>query len=489
MIFTVINKGKITQSATVRVTVAASEFKFVLSKKSIPVGSKVIFTVINKGKISHDFRILGKQISRRPQPGPAGDAHRHLQEEGPVHLHLHAAGPREARHEGRLRGRREAAAAGDDDHDQRRRPRRRRPPPPPPPPTGPVGTAQTTVQVGMFEYRFELSQSTIPSGQVTFVITNKGSEVHNFAINGGKSGALLAPGKSETWTVALPAGTYNYVCDVPFHAERGMVGDVHRHTMMSRRWRRRTRPPKRLASRLVYHARDDERRAERGGIGRLGQGNRALPPNARQHRDGRARQARRGRARARVARLRGPRAARGRAGNREDGARPRDRPDDRGGDRRAHPVHARPPAHRRHRPGDLQPEDTRLRVPARAGLRQRPARRRDQPGDAEDAVGAARGDGRAPGDGGRGHPAAARPVLRDRDRESDRAGGHVSPARGAARPLRAADVARLPPARRRGADRPGAAARAPAQNTETRGERRRGARAEGRPSRRCTSTS
>jgi plastocyanin len=76
----------------------------------------------------------------------------------------------------------------------------------------------------MFEYRFEMSQTTIPSGQVTFVITNRGGEVHNFAIAGSRSGALIGPGQSETWTVGLPAGTYNTVCEVPFHAERGMVG-------------------------------------------------------------------------------------------------------------------------------------------------------------------------------------------------------------------------------------------------------------------------
>ena len=76
----------------------------------------------------------------------------------------------------------------------------------------------------MVEYAFQLSQSTIPSGQVTFVINNKGNEVHNFAILGNKAGAQIAPGTSETWTVSLPPGTYNYQCDVPFHAERGMVG-------------------------------------------------------------------------------------------------------------------------------------------------------------------------------------------------------------------------------------------------------------------------
>jgi plastocyanin len=76
----------------------------------------------------------------------------------------------------------------------------------------------------MFEYRFDLSQQTVPSGQVTFVISNKGSEVHNFSIVGVKAGTLLSPGGTETYTVALPPGNYTYVCDVPFHVDRGMTG-------------------------------------------------------------------------------------------------------------------------------------------------------------------------------------------------------------------------------------------------------------------------
>jgi plastocyanin len=82
----------------------------------------------------------------------------------------------------------------------------------------------TTVQVGMFEYRFDLSQTSVPSGQVTFVITNKGQEVHNFSVAGFRAGTLLSPGGTETYTIAMPPGTYTYVCDVPFHAERGMTG-------------------------------------------------------------------------------------------------------------------------------------------------------------------------------------------------------------------------------------------------------------------------
>jgi len=47
-------------AAATRVTVAASEFKFVLSKKVVPKGT-VTFVVTNKGKTTHDFKIHGKK--------------------------------------------------------------------------------------------------------------------------------------------------------------------------------------------------------------------------------------------------------------------------------------------------------------------------------------------------------------------------------------------------------------------------------------------
>ena len=43
------------------ITVTASEFKFVLSKPTVPAGATVVFTVVNKGKIAHDFQIAGKK--------------------------------------------------------------------------------------------------------------------------------------------------------------------------------------------------------------------------------------------------------------------------------------------------------------------------------------------------------------------------------------------------------------------------------------------
>jgi quinohemoprotein ethanol dehydrogenase len=84
----------------------------------------------------------------------------------------------------------------------------------------------TIVHVGMYEYRFKLTQSTVPAGKVTFVITNNGKLVHNFDITGVHVGKLLSPGKSETWTVKLAPKKYPYLCDVPFHAGYGMTGTL-----------------------------------------------------------------------------------------------------------------------------------------------------------------------------------------------------------------------------------------------------------------------
>ena len=193
-------------------------------------------------------------------------------------------------------------------------------------------------------------------------------------------------------------------------------------------------------------------------------GDRRRDAPARQHRDGRLRQARGGQARSRRADVRRPRAARGRARHGEDGARPRDRRQHRRGDDLADPVHARPPADRRHGHVRLRPEDARLRVPSRADLHERPARRRDQPRDAEDAVGAARGDGRGPGDRGRGDDAAPEPVLPARDGQPDRVRRHLPAAGGAARPLPPADRARLS----RRASRSGASSRSSATATRSR---------------------
>ena len=207
-------------AAVFRITVSASEFKFALSRRSVPAGSTVIFTVINKGKLSHNFKILGKKTPNL-NPGQKATLTVKFPTKGRFGYVCTLPGHEKL-------GMKGIFAVGVTPPPPAPVPTTPPPttsaPPPPPPPTGPIGSAQTTIQVSMFEYRFDLSQTTVPSGQVTFVITNKGSEVHNFSIAGGKSGMLLAPGGTQTYTVGLPAGGYTYVCDVPFHVDRGMTG-------------------------------------------------------------------------------------------------------------------------------------------------------------------------------------------------------------------------------------------------------------------------
>jgi nitrite reductase (NO-forming) len=204
------------KTAVTKITVSASEFKFVFSKRSAPIGT-VIFTVVNKGKISHDFKI-GTKKTATLNPGQSAKLTVKFTKKGRYAYLCTLLGHAAAGMKGLFSVATAPVA-----------------PPPvtstatttttaPPPPTGTVGNTATTIQVGMFEYRFDLSQTTVPSGQVTFVITNKGNEVHNFAINGLRSGALLPPGGTETWTVGIPAGGYTYVCEVPVHVDRGMTG-------------------------------------------------------------------------------------------------------------------------------------------------------------------------------------------------------------------------------------------------------------------------
>jgi len=52
------------------VTVTMKEFKFVLSKKTVPHGT-VTFKLVNKGKLKHDFKIAGKK-SKLISPSKSG---------------------------------------------------------------------------------------------------------------------------------------------------------------------------------------------------------------------------------------------------------------------------------------------------------------------------------------------------------------------------------------------------------------------------------
>ena len=209
------NAKSTTHAATVTVKVTAKEWAFSLSKRSVPVGTTVAFKVTNKGKIGHNFVIAGKK-TKLLNPGQSATLTVKFAKKGTFKYLCSVTGHARLGMQG-LFGVGVAAPTGGGGGTTSTTTQQTTT-------AGNVGSAQTTVTVNMIDYGFQLSQSTIPSGKVTFVIKNSGNDVHNFDINGVKAGTILSPGQSETWTVSLAPGQYLYTCDVPFHVDRGMTG-------------------------------------------------------------------------------------------------------------------------------------------------------------------------------------------------------------------------------------------------------------------------
>ena len=91
----------------------------------------------------------------------------------------------------------------------------------------PAATSTVAVTAGKpSEFRFTLSKRTVPTGTVTFRVTNRGAVRHDFRIAGKKT-ASLATGKSGTLRVTFSkAGKYAFLCTLPGHAAAGMKGTL-----------------------------------------------------------------------------------------------------------------------------------------------------------------------------------------------------------------------------------------------------------------------
>jgi uncharacterized cupredoxin-like copper-binding protein len=212
------------QRATVTTTVkvTATEFKFKLSRTTVPVGT-VVFKVTNRGKIAHDFKIAGKKTPLI-RPGKTATVKVVFHKKGryaylctvPGHAKLGMKGVLGVGLKAPVSHSTTTTKAITTTTTTK---------------TTTTATTTTTpgpggtVQVSEFEFGFTLSPTAIPAGNVTFVMKNTGTVSHNFDIQGVKAGPFLNPGQSATMSVNLQAGrTYSYLCDVPGHAQLGMKG-------------------------------------------------------------------------------------------------------------------------------------------------------------------------------------------------------------------------------------------------------------------------
>jgi uncharacterized cupredoxin-like copper-binding protein len=83
------------------------------------------------------------------------------------------------------------------------------------------------VTVVMREFEFEPKPLKAKAGTVRFVLMNRGTVDHDFAIptlagHGNHEQHLVPPGKTRTVDLELKPGTYEAVCTVPGHQGAGM---------------------------------------------------------------------------------------------------------------------------------------------------------------------------------------------------------------------------------------------------------------------------
>jgi uncharacterized cupredoxin-like copper-binding protein len=93
--------------------------------------------------------------------------------------------------------------------------------------TGAGGTVDLTAT----DFKFDPSDPTVKSGEVTFNLKNDGQTTHSLEIEdvNGQDQELegdVSAGSSGTLKVNLPAGRYEFYCPVDNHKEMGMEGEI-----------------------------------------------------------------------------------------------------------------------------------------------------------------------------------------------------------------------------------------------------------------------
>lgn len=87
------------------------------------------------------------------------------------------------------------------------------------------------VRVRLSEWKLELSQLTVPTGEVEFTVTNGGTMLHAFEVEGQGFEKDLEPikvGATSTLRLTLPPGTYEVYCpiDSGAHKKMGMIAHL-----------------------------------------------------------------------------------------------------------------------------------------------------------------------------------------------------------------------------------------------------------------------
>ena len=88
----------------------------------------------------------------------------------------------------------------------------------------------TPVSAKLSEWTIQLSEGTVPAGQVTFTITNGGNIPHALEVEGQgteQETPLIQPGTSATLTLTLKPGTYEVYCPVGEDSHKKLGMETH----------------------------------------------------------------------------------------------------------------------------------------------------------------------------------------------------------------------------------------------------------------------
>ncbi len=91
--------------------------------------------------------------------------------------------------------------------------------------------AANQVGVTLSEWAITPNNLAIPSGKVEFMVSNTGKFGHNLSISKdgteiGKTSTFTSGEGTQTLAVDLQPGTYEILCNVPGHADKGMKGTL-----------------------------------------------------------------------------------------------------------------------------------------------------------------------------------------------------------------------------------------------------------------------
>ncbi len=96
---------------------------------------------------------------------------------------------------------------------------------------GAQGESARSVSVRLSEWKLALSQLTVPTGEVTFTVTNAGTMLHAFEVEGQGIEKEIEPikiGATATLKLALPPGSYELYCPIGegAHKKMGMIAHL-----------------------------------------------------------------------------------------------------------------------------------------------------------------------------------------------------------------------------------------------------------------------